>query len=237
MTIQSNIQHLDAGTLVTLLEIDTRAVTGDGGPVWYFSQAKDPTSGDVLFNGNTYRPMAFAIEGFEKNSKGSLPQPTLTIADISGSVLGHMQSYGDLVSSKVTRVLTLQSYLGLNSDARFPDEVFYIERKTQASQFLTSFSLSAQFDMQGLSLPRRLVLKDTCTYLYRVWRGSYFENFTGQCPYGTSGETAMFTYSGAVTTDPVQDVCGKRYSDCVLRYPRPLALPTRAFPGASHVRA
>jgi len=63
---------------------------------------------------------------------------------------------------------------------------------------------------------------------------------TGFTPW-TSGGTAMlnppfFDDLGRVTTDPSKDKCGKRLSDCKLRFPGNLPLPTRAFPGVAKVR-
>lgn len=232
MTIQQDIQRSNGGDLVTLLEWDLSVL---GGGIFRFSEAAGADDVPVVFNGNTYTPLPFSLEGFEKNSKGTLAQPTLTIADVAGSILSYLQSYGDLIGTKVTRIKTFSQYLNLTSGPRFPDEVFFIERKSSASKFMAQFTLSSLFDMQGLYLPRRLVLKDVCTYVYRVWRPDSGDFYCAprQCPY-----TALnfYKYDGTPTDDPAQDVCGKRYSDCVLRYPRPQVLPTRAFPGASHVR-
>ena len=45
-----------------------------------------------------------------------------------------------------------------DATATFPNEVFYVDRKTSESRELVAFELAASFDLDGVRLPRRQVL-------------------------------------------------------------------------------
>ena len=44
--------------------------------------------------------------------------------------------------------------------AKFPDEVFFIDRKTGENRAEVAFELAANFDLDGVRLPKRQVLPD-----------------------------------------------------------------------------
>ena len=89
-------------------------------------------------------------------------------------------------------------------------------------------------DQEGRKLPGRQVLKDACTHIYRFPDGmGDFDYTNATCPYvGTD----YFEATGASTNDPALDKCGKKLSDCRLRFGQHGVLPTRAFPGVARVR-
>lgn len=232
MTVQTDIQSFDSGELVTLFELDTSIYDGS---VHRFCSSVD-NGASVVWAGNTYPPFPVEAEGFERNGKGQLPQPILRIADPSGAIYSLIRNYKDLIGATVTVIRTFRKYLDgeetADTSAKFPDEVYQIERKSAQNRFMTEFTLSALVDMQGLKLPKRIVLKNICSHIYRVWNGASFTYTDATCPYTGTG---YFTALGVSTTSDL-DVCGKRFSDCQLRYPQPETLPTRAFPGVENVR-
>lgn len=235
MTITSDIQKFNPGEIVDLFAIDTSKYDG---LIHHYIPSINKVSGSIYFEDVEYTPMAMQATGFDKNSSGTIPQPKLVIADISGALYTDIKAFNDLLGSKVTRIRTFKKYIdvssgGDGSNSHFPKDIYYIERKSNQSRFLTEFTLSALLDLQGLKLPKRLVLKNTCTHVYRVWTGSEFSYTNATCPYA---DIRYFTSLGVVTASPAEDACGKRYSDCELRFRPPLALPTRAFPGVSSVR-
>lgn len=210
-----------------------------GDSIYRYCSSQDSGS-SVVFDGDTYTPLPIEAEGFDRNSKGAYPQPTLRIADVSGVIGSMMNSLNDLLGAKFTRIVTFKKYLdgevGADPTAQFPKEIYWVERKGNKNRYMVELILASITDNQGMKLPKRVILKDVCTYVYRVWTGSSFD-YTGggtynQCPYAG---TSYFDTSGAVVAQSL-DECGQRFSDCILRYPQPNPVPFRGFPGVLNTR-
>ena len=154
----------------------------------------------VVWQNNTYYPAPILTEGFETSSKGTLPQPTLSISSQSetGSdqlaLLKHeIRKFGDIIGAKVTRRRTFAKYLdtknflasaslvknkrtlgqvlpvGYEPDpyAELPTEVYYIERKIAENKSTLKYQLSSIFDLEGIKLPKRMIVSDKCMWQYR----------------------------------------------------------------------
>lgn len=104
-----------------------------------------------------------------------------------------VHKYGDIIGAKVTRIRTFAKYLDAKnfSDisqadptqgaypspfpdeyepdpyAEFPRDVFYIERKSNENKVNLEYELSALIDVEGIKLPRRVVLAQKCSFTYR----------------------------------------------------------------------
>ena len=91
------------------------------------------------WKGNTYEALPIISTGYERNTTGQIAQPTLTVANILGTLSSAIKDYDDLVGSKVTRRRTFAKYLDGESYAditqEFPIDIFYIERKLEESGF------------------------------------------------------------------------------------------------------
>ena len=79
----------------------------------------------------------------------------------------------DLTGAKVTRKRTLEKFLPTSnysttpsynafdsSYPEFPQEVYFIDRKSQEDREVVQFELAANFDLAGVKAPRRLVTRD-----------------------------------------------------------------------------
>lgn len=79
----------------------------------------------------------------------------------------------DLTGAKVTRKRTLEKFLPTSNystvpsynafDAsypEFPQEIYFIDRKSEENRDIVQFELAANFDLVGVKAPRRLVTKD-----------------------------------------------------------------------------
>jgi phage-related protein len=88
--------------------------------------------------------------------------------------------------------------------------------------------------METAMIPKRQVLRDACLAEYRYYdtATAAFDYTRATCPYvGTS----YFEADGTPTINPAEDQCGRKLSDCKLRF-TDLILPTWAFPGVSRIR-
>jgi lambda family phage minor tail protein L len=71
VVIREESQQLATSELIELFTLD---LTMFGDNVYYFIAA-NPTSGSIVWQGNTYVPFDLEAEGFELDGKGSAPQP------------------------------------------------------------------------------------------------------------------------------------------------------------------
>ena len=220
MTIETDIQTPSPGDKVELFELDASIL---GGSVHRFCSSVNEGSA-IAWQTNTYMPMPVIASGFDLVSKGALPTPTLKLRDATG-----------IFRAKLTRYQTFRKYLDgeaqADPNAHFPVDIYYVERKTKQIGIEIEWQLAAKMDQQGKKLPGRIVLKNVCDYVYRIWGGSAFDYSKATCPY--TG-TDYFDQAGNVSAQ-ADDVCGQRLSDCQLRYGK-AALPFRGFPGVSNVR-
>lgn len=229
--IASDNQEFSPGQLVTLYELD---MTSLGGTTVYFVEAT-LSGAAVVFNGVTYTPIDCQTEGWEYNGQ-ELPRPKFRIANTNQALMAEIYAYDDLLGAVLTRRRTYSKYLDGQSEAdpnaQFPLDIYVVERKTMQNKFYIEWELSAYMDFQGTRIPKRRILRDTCTHRYRTYDGGFvYTNAT--CPYTGTG----YYTRGGVATTAANDACGKRWTDCKLRYPNLTdELPTRAFPSVAKTR-
>lgn len=215
-------------------------------------------SSNIVWNGNSYARMPIKADGFEYRNTGSLPRPTLTIANLTGVVttlllLVNLTTVGnDLGGATVKRIRTLKKYLDAtnfptdsyllqqdsfalltqdsdfiyfyesttaDAHAKFPDEIWYVDRKANESRDSVTFELASKFDMAGMMLPKRQIIANICQWKYR----------SSECGY--TGSNYWNTNDQSVAT-LAADQCGKRLSSCKLRFGATAELPFGSFPGA-----
>jgi lambda family phage minor tail protein L len=207
------------------------AVPAAGAPYTFFG-----TNG-VKFGGTEYVPMPIEATGFEWAGTGKLPRPKLRVSNVGGFAGALVIANRDLLGAKVTRIRTFREFL---DDGESPDpsgfmepDIFLVERKSVHRKALIEFELAPAMEQQGLKLPRRIMLRDTCGYTYRQW-ATDTNNVTGfipgTCPYAGS---TYFKIDDTSTVSADEDVCGYRQTSCALRFGAAANLPFNAFPGIS----
>tara|TARA_R100001509_G_C4801731_1_gene193343 strand:- start:33 stop:740 length:708 start_codon:yes stop_codon:yes gene_type:complete len=116
---------------------------------------------------STFTTILIAINSAEE---GSTRTPVTGMANASHlSILIN----NDLTGAKITRKRTLEKFLPTSNyttvpsynafDAtypEFPQEVYFIDRKSQEDREVVQFELAANFDLAGVKAPRRLVTRD-----------------------------------------------------------------------------
>lgn len=168
---------LEPGVLVTLYELDLSgkfsAFTGSPGPILYFhGHAAASGSNNLLFRSHTYGPYPIKAEGFEWNTRGTLPRPTLSVSNIGSVVSALCREYEDLVGATVIQRHTFENFLDDRPDhgppyKEFPAQIFAVERKASETNTLCTFELATAMDAEGVTLPRRQVLATACPWTYR----------------------------------------------------------------------
>lgn len=226
-TIQSEIQKLEPSAVIELFRLDlTRFNAG----YFYFHAGTNGLSQNIYFNGLMYYRFPIQASGFDFNGRGQLPRPKLTVSNVYGAITGLILLHQDMVGARVTRRRTLAKYLdavnfpgGVNPtadpNAIFPDDVFYIDRKSAENRDVVEFELSSALDLYGVQLPRRQIIQNTCVWAYK----------SSECGYtGTN----YFNENDQSVASSAQDFCGKRLSSCKKRFGDNAELPYGSFPAA-----
>jgi lambda family phage minor tail protein L len=231
--IKSDWQQAGVGELVVLYELDT---TDLGGSIFRFVEGT--ISGVAVdFQGQTFYPLDMDSSGWEVAGTGQLPKPKIKVNSREMTLRAALNTYDDMLGAIVRRKRTYSKYLDgqplADSAAELPVDIYVIERKTSQNKKYIEFELSAYMDYEGIKIPRRMVLRETCTHIYRYWDGAQFVYDRASCPY-TGG--SYWDVNGDVEGSPEDDVCGRRISDCTLRFGENNDLPTRAFPGVGRTR-
>lgn len=230
MNIKGAAQELSPGAVIELFILD---LSRFGAPSIYFHAGTNKVDGDVVWQGQTYTRYPIAATGFEMKSQGTLPRPKLAGSNTTGIMSALCRLYGDMVGAKVTRKRTLARYLDAvnfpagnptaDPNEYFPDDVFFVNQKTREDQEAVELELAVAFDVEGVQLPRRQVIRNSCPWAYRG----------DGCGYAGP---PVADKNDNPTGDPNQDQCGKRLASCKLRFGNSGWLPFGAFPGASAYR-
>jgi lambda family phage minor tail protein L len=240
-SLSSISQTANPGAIIMLFRIDTTLV---GGAVGYFTQGRAGQD-DVSFGGQEYTAIDINLSQFDTNAGGVLPTPKIKIANSNDFIQSLVNTYGDLCGCEIRRIRTFARFLDgqpdADSGAFMGPDVFLVERKTSENPIFIEWELSAAIDQQGVMLPRRQVIRDSCAQRYRSYQPTnpdsagdgFLYPTINPCPYtGTS----YFTTSGVATTK-ANDACSRQLGNgCQLRFPASGPSPFGGFPGSGRVQ-
>jgi lambda family phage minor tail protein L len=196
------------------LQLDT-TLHGSSDTYRWHNGCNANVTGNIVWNGNAYIRLPVKAEGFEYTNTGTLPRPTLTISNLDGTMttlllLVNATTPGnDLGGATVKRIRTLKKYLdgeaAADPHAKFPDEIWYVDRKASENRDSVSFELASKFDLAGVMIPKRQIIANICQWKYRSTECGY----TGSI-YFDANDNNVDTLAA--------DVCGKRISSCNQRF-------------------
>jgi len=223
--IQEQLQSLEPSAIIELFQLQLTAAVNGVDSTFYYHAGTNELTADVVFNGITYSAYPIEADGFEVSSKGTLPRPSMRIANANNAISALIVLYNPL-QAKVTRIRTCKKFLDAvnfsggnptaDPTAKFEDEIWYVDRVANENPELVEFELTSKLDLTNLALPRRQVLEH-CPWQYR---GS-------ECGY--TG-TRYFDLNDKAT-NAANDQCAKRYTSCTKRFTSG-AIPFGGFPGA-----
>ena len=194
----------------TAFKADRIFTVGDQ-KVWYRN---------IVFDGQTYEPMALQVEGLEMNSTGKASSPTFAMANnihgVQGAVSAYCLKFEDFVGAKLKVIRTLSKYLDAENfsvgnphanPTESKTQIWYIEQKTSENSQVVNFELSNPIDFEGLKIPVRNITS------YCDW--AMCGNYRGeQCQYMGM---RYFTDKNELTDDPSLDKCRGDLEACKLR--------------------
>jgi lambda family phage minor tail protein L len=215
----SALQEIAPGAVIELFELQLdNDLHGSSILYRFHAGANMNANGKLVWNGNSYQRYPVEMEGFEYNGNGQLPRPKIRISNALSLITALLTTLSDgLEGAKVTRIRTLARYIdavnfsgGTNPygtpdpTAEFPQEIYYVDRKTVENAAIVEFELAAAFDLAGVRAPKRQCIANICQWVYK----------STECG-----------YSGALTT------CEKTLDACVEHFGEDTDLPFGSFPG------
>ena len=222
--IQSEIQKLATSAIVELFTIDTTKL---GSGIFHFHAGTNKLLNPVVWQGVTYFPLPIEAEGFDLTTTGALPRPKIRIANVGGVFSELAAQNNDLVGSVIIRKQTFARYLDAvnfpngNPDADpnqyLPDQRWFVDRKVSENRYIIEWELASAFDLSGVMLPYRQIIKNSCPWEYRGpecgWDGE---------PYNKADQPCAIN----------EDFCAKKLSSCQVRFKEGV-IPFGGFPGAT----
>lgn len=171
---------------------------------------------NIIWQGQTFEPMALDVSGLEMRSDGKASAPTLTMTNningIQNAVSAYCLQFKDFAGAKLKIITTLAKYLdaanfsGGNASANVNEkreQLWFIEQKTSENAQQVTFELSNPVDFEGLKIPTRQI-SNYCNWEYRGEDCGYIS-------------AAMFTEKDEPTDNPALDRCSFRTSGCRCR--------------------
>ncbi|MFA5396238.1 MAG: phage minor tail protein L [Methanogenium sp.] len=241
--IMSDAQNAGVGTIVELIELYTSSCGDTDGP--YYLCNNTTTSGTIVYwGGIAYNPIEYKMTGYGMSGEGSLERPTVTIGNGARTLAALVNDYDGLVGATLKRRRTMREYL---DDGAYPSnsvemasETYLINSVKEYNKFNIVFELTAEIDREDKVIPNAKAWKNFCPFIYRSYiNGAFNYDNVYECPYTTSSGT-FYKRDGTSTSDPSEDVCGKRLSDCLLRFPTASGagsiVPFGGFPGMTSLR-
>jgi len=233
-SIYADLSALAPSAIIELFELHyDNTLHGSNDILRWHAGSNADVTGNIAWDGNDYFRLPVKAEGFEYTNTGTLPRPTLSVANLDGAITALLLGVNlttpgnDLTGAKVKRIRTLKKFLDSESAAdpyaTFPVEEWFIDRKATESRDVVSFELASKFDLSNKELPNRQVVANICQWQYR----------SSECSYTGSN---FFDVNDNSVGSLAQDACGKRLSSCKKRFGENGELPFGSFPGAGLLR-
>ena len=237
--IATQLAKLNHYAIIELFEIDTRAIDERPGVPEedkriFIHSGMNGLLAPVVWQGQTYQPFPVEFDGFEINSTGPIPRPTMKVSNVMGLIGALVRDVRGLKGAKVIRRRVLKKHLdavnfpgGINptadANAHYPDDTWVIDRRGASDSKVVTFELISPTDVAGVQLPRRQVIEKVCIWEYRGPDCGYTD-----IPVAKEDDTP--------TTNINEDRCSHRLSGCRLRRHSLGQLPISCFPGSGALR-
>ncbi len=170
----SDLQSINPSAIIELFSLQLSTAIHGSNTIYRFHNGSNlNANGKIVWAGNEYLRFPVKVEGFAFQ-RGQLPRPTLTISNLSSApsisalllTVNETTPGNDLTGAVVTRIRTLAKFIdainfanGQNatadSTAEFPQEIYYIDRKSGETRDVVSWELAAVFDLAGVRVPKR----------------------------------------------------------------------------------
>ena len=174
-SVFSSLQDINPSAIIELFTLQLSTALHGANTIYRFHAGSNlNANGKIVWAGNEYLRFPVQATGFAYQ-RGQLPRPTLTVSNmgspsISAILLTVNQTTAgnDLTGAKVVRIRTMARFLDAanfsgatnpfgtpDATAEFPQEIYYIDRKSAENREIVSWELAAVFDLAGIRSPKR----------------------------------------------------------------------------------
>ena len=250
--VYDELYKLEPDAIIELFHLQFTAATNGLNDNLYFHAGTNGIPTSIVFGGITYTAAPVEADGFEKTGKGTLPRPTLQVANVNNAITSLMHRATnpiDPLMAKVTRIKTMKKFIDA---VNFFDQVYiYQDGNTAVTQGNDTLVLAAhgtgdetaRFPDEDWYIDRissenqqavefELASKLELTNVLLPGR-----TVVEHCPYRYRGPDCGYqggpvaTEADVATSNASEDRCGKKVSSCRLRFAN-TTLPFGGFPGA-----
>ena len=258
--LAEELLRLAPSAIIDLFEIQlTEAVNGVN-DILHYHAGKNGLTEDIKFGGQTYPAVPVEVDGFEFSSKGTLPRPTLRVANVNNAITSLMLLYNPL-AAEVRRIRTFAKFIDTTNFQNGVNPFFTKESDvedaltTQNGDILTEQSENDTADPDAkivetwyidrvssenqqfveFELAPKLDLTNLALPRRTIEEFCPWTYRGGrECPY--AGDDCFtiddrLIETGTQAEKEAADVCGKRLSSCQARF-GPENLPFGGFYGA-----
>lgn len=253
--LAEQLQALAPTAIIDLFDIKLTLERNGVDDTLRYHAGKNGLISDIIFDGKTYPAAPVEIDGFEFTGKGTLPRPTLRVANVNGAISSLLALYNPL-GARVRRIRTFAKFLDVENfnqvqslqteddnavTTQSGDNLIYQtfndtadpDAKMVETWYIDRVA-SENLQFVEFELTAKLDLTNLQLPRRTVTEFCQWEYRERECPY--KGDQ-YFDINDQRVSSADQDVCGKRLSSCKLRFPngkssRSNALPFGGFPGA-----
>lgn len=253
--LAEQLQALAPTEIIDLFDIKLTLERNGVDDTLRYHAGKNGLISDIIFDGKTYPAAPVEIDGFEFTGKGTLPRPTLRVANVNGAISSLLAQYNPL-GARVRRIRTFAKFLDVENFNQVQssqteddnavtteggDNLIYQtfndtadpDAKMVETWYIDRVA-SENLQFVEFELTAKLDLTNLQLPRRTVTEFCQWEYRKRECPY--KGDQ-YFDINDQRVSSADQDVCGKRLSSCKLRFPkgkssRSNALPFGGFPGA-----
>ena len=253
--LAEQLQALAPTAVIDLFEIKLTADVNGVDDTLRYHAGKNGLISDIIFDGKTYPAAPVEVDGFEFTVKGTLPRPTLKVANVNGAISALLALYNPL-KARVRRIRTFAKFLDVanfnqvqsvqteddNTVTTEGGDTFVYQTfndtadpdaKMVETWYIDRVS-SENLQFVEFELVAKLDLTNLQLPRRTITEFCQWEYRKRECPYKRD---QYFNINDQPVSSEAQDICGKRLSSCRLRFPKGAsdrndALPFGGFPGA-----
>mgnify|MGYP003342781042 FL=1 len=109
----SDLQGVAPSAIIELFELELNTLQHGISTTYRFhAGANLNANGELVWAGNNYLRFPVEADGFSYSGKGTLPRPTLRVANLTGTITALLLTLpGGIEGAKVTRIRTLARYI------------------------------------------------------------------------------------------------------------------------------
>ena len=159
LTPQQELQTLSSEALIDLYEVDLEPIGMT--VIEYFCSSENPdTKQGASLGGRFYKPWPVIEQGFESTSQGSLPRPSIELANIGSSISTLLLIYkprGALVRRRRIYRKHLDDGRDPRPDAQFEPQEYILDRWDR-NDFTCTLQLVTELEYLNLEIPSRRII-------------------------------------------------------------------------------